>query len=355
MWLHHFGHGIVATPGDLGRLGSQPTHPQVLDWLAREWIASGWSLKQLHRLIVTSTVFRQSSARRADAEAIDPENQFYWRKPLLRLDAEILRDSILALSGDLNQECYGPPVPVQEDDTGQVRIDPAQPRRSIFATWRRTQPVAMLQMFDAPVMNVNCDVRPSSTVATQALLMMNGEFILDQAVKMAARAAELADSGQISPTMSLVLPKPPETSWRYGTGELDEDSGVVTRFQPLPHFTGSSWQGGTQLPDDVLGWVLLTAQGGHPGQPTHPAIRRWIAPADGVLAVSGSLEHGSEHGDGVRGRVSTRSGIVGSWQAKQGAVATAVSDIPIQAGQAVDFIVDCLEHETSDSFTWNWS
>ena len=101
IWMHHFGRGIVSTPGDFGRLGSEPSHAELLDWLASDFIEHGWSLKHLHRRILTSTTWRQSSYRRPDGEAIDGENQFYWRKSLQRVDAEILRDSMLAISGTL--------------------------------------------------------------------------------------------------------------------------------------------------------------------------------------------------------------------------------------------------------------
>ncbi len=352
IWLHHFGRGIVPTPGDFGKLGSQPTHPQVLDWLADYWIRSGWSLKKLHRIILTSTVYRQSSARNPTGDSIDPANNFYWHKPLMRVDAEVLRDSMLALSGDLDLKQFGPPIPIEEDDTGQVRISANQPRRSIYAKSRRTQPVAMLQSFDAPVMQVNCDARTSSTVATQSLLMMNSDVVLDQASKIAKR---IITTSQVNPqplATKVQLPPAPEPMWRYGTGLINEQTQAVEQFAPLKHFAGSQWQGGAALPDPEIGWVLLSAQGGHPGNTTHPAIRRWVAPAAGQLAVQGSLGHGSEHGDGVRARVIVGSTVVGSWQAKQGSTPTETAAVHVEAGQIVDFVVDCLAHETSDSFTW---
>ncbi len=358
VWLHHFGRGIVATPGDFGHLGSQPTHPQVLDWLASEWVAQGWSLKKLHRLILTSTVYRQSSHRDPVREAIDPENQFYWRKSLQRLDAEVLRDSILAVSGELNTQPFGPPIPIIEDETGQVRVDPAQPRRSIYVRWRRTQPVAMLQTFDAPVMNINCDVRPVSTVATQSLMMLNGEFAIEQAAKIAklaiVNASELTadDAGLDSPSVVAAIPAPPAPLWQYGTGTFDEVSGIVSDFRPLSHFNGSQWQGGEIVPDANIGWVLLHANGGHPGNSQYPAIRRWIAPQDGELTVTGSLGHHSEHGDGVRARIITPFGLRGQWQAKHTTLATEAETFVVSKGQPIDFLVDCLEHESSDSFTW---
>jgi hypothetical protein len=359
VWLHHFGRGIVGTPGDFGRLGSEPTHPKVLDLLADYWIANGWSLKQLHRLILTSTVFRQASVREPEREAIDPDNFYYWRKPLLRMDAEVLRDSILAISGELNAELFGPPIPIQEDETGQVSIDPGQPRRSVYARWRRTQPVAMLQSFDAPVMSINCDVRPMSTVATQSLMMMNGEFALTQAQKIAKRAVSLAGSlPQGNVAMELSLPSAPAPLWQYGTGEVELESGKVKTFIKLAHYTGSQWQGGEQVPDATIGWVLLHAQGGHPGNTSYPTIRRWTAPFAGEVTLTGTLGHGSENGDGVRARVIVSQGasgasqVVGQWQVKHGTTVTDSPTFTVECGDTVDLVVDCIANETSDSFTW---
>jgi Protein of unknown function (DUF1553)/Protein of unknown function (DUF1549)/Planctomycete cytochrome C len=353
VWLHHFGRAIVATPGDFGKLGSEPTHPQVLDWLGDHWIKSGWSLKQLHRIIMTSSVYRQSSVRSAAAEAIDPDNRYYWHKPLMRMDAEVLRDSLLALANELDSQQFGAPIPIEEDDTGQVRISAAQPRRSIYAKWRRTQPVAMLQTFDAPVMQVNCDVRPVSTVATQALMMMNNEVVLDQSHKIARRAITLASSAEaIQLQAQIQLPAPPTPIWQYGTGAIHPETLAVEQFSALTHYTGGQWQGGVTVPDSVIGWVILSAQGGHPGNAAHPAIRRFVAPLAGQVSIKGTLAHGSENGDGVRARVSAGGKSIAHWNAKTASVATETVIAQVEAGKCIDFVVDCIENETSDSFTW---
>ncbi len=187
VWLHHFGQAIVATPSEFGKLGTSPTHPELLDWLADEFMRGGWDLKQLHRLMLTSTAWRQSSVRDPEKVAIDAENKFYWRKSIQRLDAEVLRDRMLVSSGTLERQLFGKSVAIKEDDTGQVVVDGQQKRRSVYVRVRRSQPVAMLQSFDAPVMDVNCEKRPVSTVATQSLILMNGEFTLQQAELLAAR------------------------------------------------------------------------------------------------------------------------------------------------------------------------
>jgi hypothetical protein len=187
IWLDHFGRGIVDTPGDFGALGARPTHPELLDWLADELVRQGWSLKKLHKLIMTSTVYRQSSRRDAAKDAVDPDNSLYGRYPVRRLDAESLRDRILLVSGRLDCTPFGPPVPVAEDTVGQVLPKGDSPRKSLYLQVLRTKPVSLLAVFDAPVMTVNCDRRTPSTTAPQALLLMNSEFVLKEAGAVARR------------------------------------------------------------------------------------------------------------------------------------------------------------------------
>ncbi|MCA9056420.1 MAG: DUF1553 domain-containing protein, partial [Planctomycetaceae bacterium] len=354
IWLHHFGRGLIPTPGDLGKLGAAPTHPQLLDWLAAEFRDQGWSLKSLHRVILTSTAWRQSARRDPIRAQLDPENRFYARKSLQRLDAEILRDRMLAASGTLNRDLFGPPVSIKEDETGQVIVDGQQTRRSLYIRVRRTQPVAMLQSFDAPVMETNCEYRPVSTVATQSLILLNGEFTVEQAGRVADAALRDAPPLTAGESADLpVIPPAPIAAWSYGSGRVDESSQRVVDFAPLPHWTGQQWQGGDALPDPSIGWVLLNAQGGHPGNPQFAAIRRWTAPAAGVVDVTGTLQHPSENGDGVRGRVvSSARGSLGEWQAHHQTKETPLSGIAVEAGDTIDFVADCLAHETSDSFHW---
>ncbi len=185
VWMHHFGQGLVATPTEFGHLGSPPTHPDLLDWLAAEFISQGWSLKQLQRHIMHSQAWQQSSVPLPAQRALDPDNRYVSRKPLQRLDAEIIRDRMLAASGRLDRAMYGTTLAIKEDEAGQVIVDGSQTRRSLYIRARRSQPVAMLQAFDAPVMDVLCEYRPVSNVATQSLIMLNGEFCLEQAGHMA--------------------------------------------------------------------------------------------------------------------------------------------------------------------------
>jgi len=204
VWLNHFGRGLVNTPADFGAMGEQPSHPALLDWLARDFVSSGWKLKRLHKLIMTSTAYRQSSARDVAKAEIDPDDRLYWRMPVRRLDAEAVRDRVLATSGALNRKMFGAPVPVKEDGVGQIVVGADVPagaeppaghdafRRSVYVQVRRSQPLAMLHAFDQPVMETNCERRVVSTVATQALMLMNSEFILQQANYFATRVRKEA-------------------------------------------------------------------------------------------------------------------------------------------------------------------
>ena len=198
-WLHHMGRGIVNTPGDFGFQGERPTHPELLDWLADEFVKSGWKLKSLHRLILLSSAYRQSSHSQASLST-DPENKFYARFKLRRLDAESLRDSMLAATGALVNASYGPPSGIGRDPQGRVvvgidkgtitthKVESAGAddyRRSIYVQVRRTKPVTVLDTFDAPTMVPNCEMRAQTTVAPQSLLLMNDTFILENARRLA--------------------------------------------------------------------------------------------------------------------------------------------------------------------------
>lgn len=187
LWLHHFGRGIVETPGDFGILGQRPTHPELLDWLATEWVRQGWSLKRMHKLVMLSTVYRQSSRRESAKDAIDSANALYGRFAVRRLEAEALRDRILATSGRLDRTPFGPAVPVVEDAVGQVTVPDDKPRRGVYLQVRRSKPVAFLTTFDGPGGELNCDRRISSTAAPQALMLMNSDFVLRQAGHFARR------------------------------------------------------------------------------------------------------------------------------------------------------------------------
>ncbi|MFM7248543.1 MAG: DUF1549 and DUF1553 domain-containing protein, partial [Planctomycetaceae bacterium] len=260
VWMHHFGRGIVATPADFGRLGERPSHPELLDWMAVEFADGGWSLKRLHRLLLRSTAWRQSSARRPELDALDGDNRLLGRMPVRRLEAEAVRDRVLAASGALDPTPFGPPVPVVADDTGEFVVKDGVPRRSLWIEQRRSKPVQLLAAFDAPAMQTNCDRRIASTAPGQALVLMNGDFLLAQARRLAetalaeAAAPPAADDGPGSGAQALAPAV--ERAWRraFGRAPDDVERGEATAF----------------LADEL---AILAARGGDLAAPAERRLR----------------------------------------------------------------------------------
>jgi mono/diheme cytochrome c family protein len=162
LWHHHFGRGIVATPNDFGTQGERPTHPQLLDWLATELMERGWKLKTMHRLMMTSAAYQQASTFDAADAKLDPENRFLWRFSPRRMEAEIVRDNLLAVSGVLDRTQFGPGT-----------LDESHKRRSIYFMIKRSKLIPMMQLFDQPEPLVSVGGRPSTTIAPQALMFLN--------------------------------------------------------------------------------------------------------------------------------------------------------------------------------------
>jgi hypothetical protein len=233
LWLHHFGEGIVATPDNFGHMGKPPTHPELLDWLATEFVDRGWSIKAMHRLILTSNTYRQVSALNATGRRVDPDNRLLWRQRMRRLEAEPLRDGMLAVTGTLNPQMFGPPVAIQRQGDGEVTTgaDPAGQRRSVYLQVRRSQPVTLLQVFDQPVMETNCTRRATSTVSSQALTLLNSDFMVRQAEAFADRVLRESPADPTGYAIKLAWARPATPKERASlTAFLDTQA---TRYPPL--------------------------------------------------------------------------------------------------------------------------
>ncbi|MBU6401332.1 MAG: DUF1553 domain-containing protein, partial [Verrucomicrobia bacterium] len=306
VWLHHFGAGLVRTPSDFGMRSDPPTHPALLDYLAGWFMSEGWSIKQLHRLIMLSSVYQQSSDDNVAYAQSDPGNRWLWKMNRRRLDFEAMRDSMLAIVGRLDLQAGGQPV--------EVIAAPSVPRRTVYGFIDRQNLPGLLRAFDFASPDSSSPQRYDTTVPQQALFLMNSPFVNRQARSWLARPGfktQRTDAGRVrflyelayqrtpSPAeLALALrfvrretnacagPAPP--AWQYGYGEFDARSRRVGHFERLPYFTGEAWQGGERLPDAKLGWVRLTAKGGHPGDDgEHAAIRRWVAPRAGTFCIEG--------------------------------------------------------------------
>ncbi len=254
VWHHHFGRGLVQSVADFGHLGDRPTHPDLLDWLASEFVAEGWSMKKLHRLILTSAAYRQSSARDSQKERIDPDNRLLGRMNVRRLEAETIRDAMLVVSGKFNPKMFGPPVPVRTDEDGlivvgvdtndtagrptakYVALNGDEFRRSLYVQMRRTKPLGILETFDMPRMEPNCEARNASTVAPQSLAMMNGEFALAQSKFFAERVAREAASdrdAQVKRAWLLAFGTEPTDAERKGASTFLQEQAAHFQEHPL--------------------------------------------------------------------------------------------------------------------------
>jgi hypothetical protein len=329
VWLNHFGAGIVRTPSDFGLRSDPPSHPELLDYLAFRFMAEGWSLKKLHRLIMLSSVYQQGSDDNPRYLQLDPNNQLLWRMNRRRLDFET--------DARFTVERFRANRP----NCGRSRggnYDPALFRAPNYLWFCRTTefawivPHVRLRQPGRHESTTLFDDCPAAGVVHDEQSICCGAGALLHAPCRRSREATGRGSNPASlPTCYQRPPAPDEIklarqflqgqsglpekapeppAWEYGYGEVDDADQHVKDFHPLPHFTGSAWQGGPKLPDENLGWVTLNAEGGHVGNDLqHAAIRRWRSPRDGIITITGMLKHESDKGDGVRTRVvSSRAG-----------------------------------------------
>ena len=225
VWQHHFGEGLVRTVSDFGTRGEPPTHPELLEWLTGEFIRSGWSVKHLHRLIVNSATYQQGSTLDKTAANVDPDNRLLWRRRPMRLESEILRDSMLSVAGTLNPAMFGPsfkpPIPdealqarnVKDPYPKDAKDTPETRRRSLYLFHKRVVQYPLLQAFDAPDAQQSCGRRMNTTVAPQALALLNDPFVRRRAGELAKRLQATAGAGtdaQIRLAFQLCLSREPD-------------------------------------------------------------------------------------------------------------------------------------------------
>ncbi len=203
LWQHHFGEGLVSTPNDFGAQGDRPSHPELLDWLAGELIKGGWKLKPIHRLMMLTTAYQQANVVSPENLKLDPSNRLLWHFNPQRLEAEIIRDSLLAVGGSLDRSMYGPSI-----------LDNV-PRRSVYLRVKRSELIPFMTVFDAPEPTQSIGERIGTTVPTQALTMLNSPFVRQQAEKLAAR---------IKPAADKPLTEAIDNGYRIAFGRLPNDA-----------------------------------------------------------------------------------------------------------------------------------
>jgi hypothetical protein len=243
LWQHHFGEGLVATPSDFGANGAPPSHPELLDWLAAELVDHGWRLKHIHRLIVTSATYRQASAARPEAMSLDAQSRLVWRYPPRRLEAESIRDSLLAVSGRLDPAMGGPGFLPFEPNDNYVRVynpkqtfGPQDFRRMIYMTKIRMQQDGTFGAFDCPDGGQIAPRRSQSITPLQALNLLNGPFVVEQAEAFAARVRHQAGEevpAQVRRAFRLALQRQPHASEAGPAERLVRQHGLAALCRAL--------------------------------------------------------------------------------------------------------------------------
>lgn len=382
IWQAHFGTGIVPTASDFGTRAAQPPHAELLDWLATRLIDSGWSTKQIQRLILLSATFGQQSSgpevdrQRELAENVDPENALFWRMNVHRLQFEEFRDSLLAASGDLDLSVGGHSSPIM---TG----DDSHRRRTLYGFIDREFLPDVYRVFDFPNPDLHVPQRSQTTVAQQALFALNHPFLADRArgiIEKLDAQGDLSDAQRIDWLFLQIFQRPAtdgqrqraltflqtaqpppsagptatQAAWQYGYGSIRQSADAVEKFSPLTVFSDGTWQGGPQVPDPTTGWAYLTASGGHPGNDLDFAVvRRWTADRDGSFRITSQFAHEHAVADGVTARILVSGqGCLARFNVHNSRQQLEIAPVRLTAGDTIDFVVDRRDQLNTDQFLW---
>ena len=418
IWQHHFGNALVRTPSDFGTRGDAPTHPELLDYLAvalREGIADcgfgiagcqqnlasmkasldrnpkseirnprPWSIKALHRLILLSRAYQQSSSLTPQSQipnpqSIDPENKLLWRINRRRLDYEELRDSLLVVGGNIDFAAGGLPQ--------NAASWPFMHRRTVYSFIDRVALPNDYQIFNFASPEFHSPQRYLTTVPQQALFWMNSPFAMEQAQAVIKRPeitallnprerisklypviyGRAASEEEISLGLKFINNTAPAAAtatsgkmndWQYGQGEFDETTKKTKDFIKHEYFLGGHWRATPLISDPRLVSARLTEKGGKPEGKSKAVIRRWTATFDGEVSISGILENEYDNPcsgcDGVQGTIiHSRAGMLGTWTANLSKSETRVPILSVKKDDVIDFITDGRKNGGSDEFKWN--
>ena len=362
VWGHLLGQHLVSTPSDFGLRSDAPSHPELLDHLAGNFINDKWSTKKLIRSIVLSATYQQRSAFNPD----DPENLHYSHANRRRMDFESMRDSILTVSGKLNREQFGRPVKIHTTDYST--------RRTVYGHIERQNLPPVFRTFDFASPDVHVAKRPDTIVPQQALFMLNGKFIRDQSLALinleemkrlksqSARVKYLyqrvysrnPSNDELAEAIKFLNPAKPDEPWGFGFGQYDSGHRKVN-FQTFPHLVANTLQVSAKLPHASLGWASLNRHGGHPGSGNVNAILRWRAPSTGSYDITTDIKLPSPSSDGIILSFTKGNGDAAqSWKISTGkGLSAKVKSIRMTAGESLFFIVAAGNTDAYDSFTWN--
>ncbi len=367
VWSKYFGRGLVESLDDFGLRSDPPSHPEMLDWMSHEFIAHGQSLKWLHKTILTSQTYLQSSNANDSAWAIDPENRLLWRQNRRRLDFEAMRDAMLVVSKTLDPQLGGRSV--------HLSAEPMTTRRSLYAYIDRVELDPMLRTFDFASPTASASSRAETMIPQQALFSMNHPFVAAQARAIAElslgdddqdriqalyhevfqRAARPNELRIASEFLQQARPGDAESAsdWQYGFGEVEATGRADYELKRFPHWTGTTYQGGPEHPDPVLKFLSQSASGGHPGNlESMGSVRRFVAPDSGEVRITGRLIHTRPKSDGVFASIRSID-LDKSYHAMRSEVETTVEQVSLARGDVIDFVVSPGKTPSADTYVWD--
>ena len=373
IWRSLFGKSLIPSSGDMGLQAGEPSNPELLDFLAADFVANGWSNKKLIRKIVLSATYRQSSDFRPEAAKVDPENKLYWRQELRRLDFEAMRDSILTAAGNLDLTAGGRAV--------EITSPPYTNRRTVYAYIDRVNLDDLFATFDFPSPMQSVTERPQTLVPQQALYGMNDGFVIAQA-RLLSRQLQNIKEGKVRVERIKRLyhqiyqrdPDPDElrmanqfidlaiegqevknqSAWQYGYGDPAPNTPPEQRFTEFPYYSAAdqAYRFAKAFPHPKWRFLDVSRIGGHTGKsPAISPIRRWTAPYAGKFKIDTEIVHMREGGDGIRAHIiSDKKGHLKNVEMHNETKRLSIAEIQLEAGEVLDFIVDCKSNPSSDSF-----
>ena len=364
IWQWHFGEGIVSTPSNFGQMGLPPSNLKLLDHLAIKFIEGGWSIKKLHKYIMTSATYRQSSIIRNDMEAVDGANKYLWRMNMRRLEWESMRDSMLKASNTLVERSGGQAENIMVFRKANIR--------SVYGFLDREKVPGALKSFDFPTPQVTCEARIKTVVPQQGLFLMNSKMVMDCSKVIASSLkglksnrekvnllfkntlSRLPTANELQKAMLFVEQNKAKFSYRkpeieFGIARISENK--LTGFKRFEKFTNKTWQFNGKFPHPKYEYASLKSNGGHPGG-NFPVVRKLSFFESGELSLQGTLKHPNNKGDGVRAVLFLNGSKVQAWKSHNNSVSTRHASLKVKSGDVVELAVEPTATHGFDSYTW---
>lgn len=365
IWQWHFGEGIVPTPSNFGKMGLPPSNLKLLDHLAIWFTNNGWSLKKLHKYIMTSATYTQSSLIREDMNQIDEANKYLWRMNNRRLEWEAMRDSMIHVAGKLSHRNGGHPVDVMNLHSTNYR--------SVYGYLDREKIPGALKNFDFPSPQVTCETRIKTVVPQQGLFLMNSKLVTDLSKVISESLKNIpSDEEKVKHLFKQTLSRSPSdieldkalgfinnqgykfnyksAKFEYGIARLENDK--LTQFKRFEFFKDHIWRFKGKFPHKTYEYASLSKDGGHPGG-DFPVVRRISVFQDGTVTLKGSLHHPAKDGDGVEAYLFKNGQQVKKWHSKHARKRTDSGIIEIKAGDIIELAVAPGKTHSFDTYTWN--